>query len=127
MRRYAPIMNFSNKGNIFLSNHDPTVHERKRFEGAVVRAGTSTTITENTMCGSPVTKYQAIANNWMEFACNSPDGVIARYVSVDLPGTDKQLALCKVLVIPCDLPQGKATVITHRLEYLERNIGRQNA
>ena len=59
------------------------------------------------MCGSQVTQYQAVANNWMEFACNSPDGVIARYVSVDIQGDDKQLALCEVLVTPCDLPEGK--------------------
>ena len=106
-------MTRNNKETTVLMDNYLTVSGREHFEGAVVRAGTSTSIPENMMCGRPVTKYQAIANNWMEFACNSPDGAIARYVSVDIPGDNKQLALCKVLVTPCDLPQGKATAITN--------------
>ncbi|XP_038048540.1 uncharacterized protein LOC119722477 [Patiria miniata] len=56
--------------------------------------------TENTMCGSAVSTYQAVANNWMEFDCNPPDGLTARYVSVDSPGL-RFLFLCEVLVFPC--------------------------
>ncbi|XP_038048240.1 tyrosine-protein kinase receptor Tie-1-like [Patiria miniata] len=89
------------------------VHERTRFEDAVVRAGTSNEpITDNPMCGSPVTTYQAVANNWMEFDCNPPDGLTARYVSIDIPRRT-YLALCEVVVLPCDLPTVDFTLVAN--------------
>jgi hypothetical protein len=97
---------------IVKSRNLAQTYQRTRFEDVVVRAGLNTVITNNTMCGSPVTKYQAIANNWMEFACHSPDGIIARYVSVDVQKTAK-LSVCKILVIPCDLPEEDYCVVTN--------------
>ncbi|XP_038055914.1 tyrosine-protein kinase receptor Tie-1-like [Patiria miniata] len=81
-----------------IDNHQ--LHIRQLFEDAVVRAGMSSVPTGNAMCGSPVSTYQAVANNWMEFDCNPPDGLTARYISVDNPG-QRFIILCEVLVFPC--------------------------
>ncbi|XP_038048537.1 receptor-type tyrosine-protein phosphatase T-like isoform X2 [Patiria miniata] len=85
---------------------------RYRFEGAVVRAGLSSVPTDNPMCGSPLTRYQAVANNWMEFDCNPPDGLTARYVSVDIP-TTTYLPVCEIFVLPCDLPAADFTFVAN--------------
>ena len=86
-----------------------TVLGREWFEGATVRAGLSRDLTNNAECGSPVTKYQAIANNWIEFPCSPPAGVIARYISININKT-ASLSLCEVIVSPCDLSQGTKLV-----------------
>ena len=89
--------------------------ERQRFEHAVVRAGVSSVPNDNARCGRQVTLYQAVANNWMEFTCSPPARRTARYVSVDIPRTT-YLALCEVIVLPCDLPQGNA--LCRMLKYI---------
>ena len=74
-----------------------------RLTGAVVRAGLNNNISQNTVCGSPVTSAQAsIPGEQVKFVCNPP--VAARYVSVDNrfeSGTDygdQVLTLCEVMV-----------------------------
>ncbi|XP_022098115.1 polycystic kidney disease protein 1-like 2 isoform X2 [Acanthaster planci] len=80
---------------------DIFVYTRLNLYGAVVRAGLSATPTENAMCGSPVTLYQSLINDWIEFTCEPSR--LARYVSVDAPG-NLTLILCEVMIWPCDLP-----------------------
>ncbi|XP_038061373.1 uncharacterized protein LOC119732074 [Patiria miniata] len=75
----------------------------ERLAGAVVRAGDSTTVTDNPTCGSPVTADQAQPlGGTIEFDC-SP-ALRARYVSVDIPGT-ATLQLCEVTVQELPLDQ----------------------
>ncbi|XP_022087744.1 uncharacterized protein LOC110977706 [Acanthaster planci] len=98
---------------ITLKSRDATyVSGRYGFEDAVVRAGLSSVPTDNTVCGSPVTQYQAVANNWMEFDCSPPHGLTARYVSVDIPRTT-YLPLCEIFVFPCDLPEVDFTLVAN--------------
>ncbi|XP_022097142.1 tenascin-like [Acanthaster planci] len=72
----------------------------ERLVGATVRAGLSPTISENTLCGSPVSAEQATPGAWLRFTCDPP--VQARYVSVDidLEGTGRTqfLTVCEVKV-----------------------------
>ena len=73
---------------------------RLHLQDAVARAGLSATPTANTQCGSNVTLYQALINDWIEFTCDPP--VVARYVSIDIPRLTS-LILCEVKVWACDL------------------------
>ncbi|XP_038071546.1 uncharacterized protein LOC119740350 [Patiria miniata] len=69
----------------------------ERLAGAVVRAGDSTTVTDNPTCGSPVTAAQAKPlGGTIQFDC-SP-ALRARYISVDIPGRTVNLQLCEVTV-----------------------------
>ncbi|XP_022079115.1 uncharacterized protein LOC110973026 isoform X3 [Acanthaster planci] len=75
----------------------------ERLKGAVVRAGDSTTITDNPTCGSPVTAKQAQPlGSTIEFTCEP--AFRARYVSVDIPGR-ATLQLCEVTVEEIHLSQ----------------------
>ena len=66
--------------------------------GAVARAGIDPIVTNNTMCGEPVTAEQAAPRGGvLEFKCNPP--VRAHYVFVDIPiDTPSILQLCEVMV-----------------------------
>ncbi|XP_038069419.1 tenascin-like [Patiria miniata] len=72
----------------------------ERLIGATVRAGLSPSVTENTVCGSPVTAEQATPGAWLRFTCDPP--VRARYLSVDIDlrgsGRLQFLAVCEVKV-----------------------------
>ncbi|XP_038053132.1 uncharacterized protein LOC119725683 [Patiria miniata] len=90
-------------GKIAIRNIDDIKHTtRLELEGAVVRAGLDATPTANPTCGSPVSQYQALINDWIEFTCDPSR--LARYVSVDVP-TETALTLCEVMIWPCDLPE----------------------
>ena len=54
---------------------------RRRFAGAVVRAGLSGNYTFNQPCGQRVTREQAVTGAVIEFPCAEPR--LARYVTVD--------------------------------------------
>ena len=81
--------------------------ERLALQGVIVRAGTSATRTSNDACGTPVTLYQSLVNDWIEFICDP--SVVARYVFVEIPSFPafSQLTLCEVKVWQCGtLPGG---------------------
>ncbi|XP_022080901.1 uncharacterized protein LOC110973946 isoform X1 [Acanthaster planci] len=68
----------------------------ERLQNAMVRAGTSETVTANQACGAPITATQAEPlGGTIEIKCDRP--LRARYVSVDIPGT-ATLQLCEVSV-----------------------------
>ena len=69
-----------------------------RLTHGVVRAGLSANITNNKICGSPVTAEQAKPfGGVIEFGCDPP--VMARYVSVDIPTSKlEKLSICEVMV-----------------------------
>ena len=69
-------------------------------QDAIVRAGVNDSHSGNVMCGA--TSDQASSNNWIEFTCDPP--VLARYVSVEIPGM-AMLILCEVMVVTCDFSQ----------------------
>ena len=88
--------------------------ERLALQGAIVRAGTSATRTSNDACGTPVTLYQSLVNDWIECICDP--SVVARYVFVEIPASSEtsQLTLCEVKVWQCGmLPGGNQHHITH--------------
>ncbi|XP_022097856.1 uncharacterized protein LOC110983161 isoform X2 [Acanthaster planci] len=88
-------------GAVAIRNIDALRHNtRLNLMGAVARAGLSDTPTDNAMCGSSVTQYQAFINDWIEFTCDPSR--LARYVSINIPG-EAALILCEVRVLPCDL------------------------
>ena len=68
------------------------------LEGAVVRAGFHTSVTQNEQCGSTVTAEQsAVTSGTIEFVCDPP--LRARYISVDVQSKGGQhLQLCEVTV-----------------------------
>ena len=70
----------------------------ERLAGAVARAGLDPIVTNNTICGEPVTAEQAAPRGGIiEFKCDPP--VRARYVFVDIPiDTPAILSLCEVMV-----------------------------
>ncbi|XP_071792943.1 uncharacterized protein [Asterias amurensis] len=70
----------------------------ERLTGAVVRAGIDPIVTNNTICGEPVTTEQAAPRGGIiEFKCDPP--VRAHYVFVDIPrDTPAILQLCEVMV-----------------------------
>ncbi|XP_033633075.1 fucolectin-like [Asterias rubens] len=70
----------------------------ERLTGAVARAGLDPIVTNNTICGEPVTAEQAAPRGGIiEFKCDPP--VRARYVFVDIPrDTPAKLHLCEVMV-----------------------------
>ncbi|XP_038059716.1 uncharacterized protein LOC119730762 [Patiria miniata] len=88
-------------GKIAIRNPDHLEHDyRLRLQGAVVRAGLREAHLDNPTCGSPVTLYQALINDWIEFTCDSYRP--ARYVSVNIP-RETWLSLAEVMVWPCEL------------------------
>ncbi|XP_038052727.1 uncharacterized protein LOC119725395 [Patiria miniata] len=88
-------------GKIAIRNPDHLEHDvRLRLQGAVVRAGLSDAHLDNPTCGSPVSLYQALINDWIEFTCDPSRP--ARYVSVDIP-RETWLSLAEVMVWPCEL------------------------
>ena len=66
--------------------------------GAVARAGIDAIVTNNDICGEPVTVEQAAPlGGIIEFKCDPP--VRARYVFVDIPIAKRAvLQLCEVMV-----------------------------
>ncbi|XP_038064733.1 fucolectin-1-like [Patiria miniata] len=79
-----------------------------RLTGAVVRAGNSTTVTDNPTCGSPVTADQAQPlGGTIDFDCRPQ--LRARYISVDIPHR-ATLQLCEVTAeeVPLDCCLGKS-------------------
>ncbi|XP_022111473.1 uncharacterized protein LOC110990688 [Acanthaster planci] len=86
---------------ITIRNIDDLRHyTRLNLTGAVARAGLSATPTDNAMCGSPVTQYQALINDRIDIHCEPTK--LARYVSVDIPRRSF-LILCEVKVWSCEL------------------------
>ncbi|XP_033633071.1 uncharacterized protein LOC117294673 [Asterias rubens] len=69
-----------------------------RLTGAVARAGIDPILTNNDICGEPVTAEQAAPlGGIIEFKCDPP--VRARHVFVDIPkDTPAKLQLCEVMV-----------------------------
>ncbi|XP_022095017.1 uncharacterized protein LOC110981618 [Acanthaster planci] len=96
---------------------------RLNLEHAVARAGLSATSTGNAMCGSPVTQYQALINDWIEFVCDPSR--LARYVSINIPG-EAALILCEVIVLQCDL-QPQALNMTEKPTNQSSTINGQDA
>ena len=87
--------------------------------GAVARAGLSDVHTNNVMCGTAVTRDQALSNDWIEFTCDPP--LLAQYVSIDIPDT-ASLTLCEVTVSTCDdTPAGKVTAVIFVKHYKRNN------
>ena len=70
----------------------------RRLTGAVARAGINPIVTNNDICGEPVTAEQAAPRGGIiEFKCDPP--VRARYVFVDIPIAKLAiLQLCEVTV-----------------------------
>ncbi|XP_038053143.1 uncharacterized protein LOC119725691, partial [Patiria miniata] len=88
-------------GKIAIRNPDHLERDvRLRLQGAVVRAGLNDAHLTNLMCGSQVSQYQALINDWIEFTCDPSR--LAQYVSVDIPRYT-YLALAEVMIWPCDL------------------------
>ena len=97
----------------------PTVllfQDKRRFAGAVVRAGLSGNYTFNQPCGQSVTREQAVTGAVIEFPCAEPR--LARYVTVDIDDTRPEvtqavlmMAEVTIKIIPA-LQQGKNS---HRL------------
>ena len=78
---------------------------RLLLQHAVAQAGqTDAPSGSNVMCGAPVTQYQALLNDWIDFVCDPP--VLARYVIVHVPQQETGLILCEVMVTRCDPPPG---------------------
>ena len=87
--------------------------------GAVARAGLSDVHTNNVMCGTAVTRHQALSSDWIEFTCDPPR--MARHVSIDITGTTS-LTLCEVTVSTCDdTPAGKVTAVIFVKHYKRNN------
>ncbi|XP_022111302.1 uncharacterized protein LOC110990560 [Acanthaster planci] len=94
---------------IAIRNIDDLRHTtRLDLRSAVARAGLGTTPTNNPTCGSPVTQYQALINDWIEFTCDPLR--VARYISIDIP-RQTALVLCEVMVWQCDLQPAALTLV----------------
>ncbi|XP_033633077.1 uncharacterized protein LOC117294678 [Asterias rubens] len=101
-KEYAPWWRVYLKGVYTISKvsilHRGDCCRRDSLEGAVVRAGFHTSVTQNEQCGSTVTAEQsAVTSGTIEFVCDPP--LRARYISVDVQSKGGQhLQLCEVTV-----------------------------
>ncbi|XP_022111553.1 uncharacterized protein LOC110990760 [Acanthaster planci] len=87
--------------------------------GAEVRASLSNTPRVDKKCGSNVTQYQALINDWIEFTCDPPR--LAQYVRIEIP-RQTALILCEVRIWPCDLHPA-ALNLTEKRSYQSSTSG----